>query len=634
MKKFMYLSIAAITIGMAACSSDDEVAQQPEERGFVKTEFNITIPGNMSTRMSDDVVQYHGAGALPNFRGMNNIYLIPFAKAGTVSSGVVTNSEYVIESTDGRLGSRLELLKTDGKSSPQITTDYTIATSLKNRNNLSQVYKDVTVPVGTRSFLFYGVAPDESATNPVTSLEMNGKLNPDGLDGTTPAGIKFALQQIQTSSDNSIKTNLVTYLNSIVNAGTWKTDGEELHELFNVFITNHAGSSANVQALVQDLYTALLNNSSANATAIKAAIESTTYVSSITGGVITFKDVLGDVASADFTDAFPGVLYLPDGAAYLNYDSSSNGGEFKYVDTGMDNVNQVAKLTDYVYPASLYYRANSTISVAKESLLTTYENTTNTWDDVLAAYPLADGGVAHGAVSIETKSLAVEDQIQYAVARLDLNVASAATLNDNDNVAFNPSQDDFTVTGLLIGGQRKVDYLFNPIISEGSPATNVPVYTIWDNQVRSNVKLSTTSALANRVLVLETPSTEKVKFAIEFRNDSGKDFKGKDGIVPAGCKFYLIGEIDPANVGTGGTINTYVRKHNTVAVDGTSVAKTTADNIDQVFVQDYVTIVNATVGSLQNAYNVIPDLRAPKLELGLSVNLTWEAANTYNVPLN
>ena len=634
MKKFMYLSIAAITIGMAACSSDDEFTQQPEERGFVKTEFNITIPGNMATRMSDDVVQNHGAGALPNFRGMNNIYLIPFAKAGTVSNGSVTNSEYVIASTDGRLGSRLELLQTNG-SSPQIGTDYTVATSLTNRKNLSQVYKDVTVPVGTRSFLFYGVAPDESATAPVTSLEVNGKLNPDGLDGTTPAGIQFALEQIQSSFGATFKNDIVAYLNSIVNAGTWKTNGEELHELFNVFVTNHAGSSANVQALVQDLYTTLLNNSSANAIAIKTAIESTDYVTSTAGGVLTFiTGKLGDVNNANFTLAFPGNLYLPDGAAYLSYDSSSNGGEFKYVDTGMDNVNQVAKLTDYVYPASLYYRANSTISVAKQSLIDTYENTGNTWDDVLTAYAGAEGGVNHGAVSMETKSLAVEDQIQYAVARLDLNVASRATLNDNDNVTFNPSTDDFTVTGLLIGGQRKVDYLFNPIISEGSPVTDVPVYTIWDNQVRSNVKLSTTSALANRVLVLETPSTEKVKFAIEFRNDSGKDFKGKDGIVPAGCKFYLIGEIDPANVGTGGITSTYVRKHNTVDVNGTSVAKDTTDPIDQVFVQDYVTIVNATVSSLQNAYNVIPDLRAPKLELGLSVNLTWEAANTYNVPLN
>ena len=638
-KRFAYAGAAILlSAGFAACSSTDDALENVNyiDKGVVKTEFNITIPGRMATRMSDEQVQYHAtADALPTFRGLNNIYLIPFSKAGTVSEGVVTNSEYVITSDDGRLGDRLALLQANALSPTPISSDYSVATSLTSRKNLSQVYKDVEVPIGTKSFLFYGVACDAEATAPVNSFELNGNLTPTGLDGN-PSGIQFALKQIQTSSANAMRTNLVNYLNSIANAKAtgddapagWKTEGAELHEMFTQFVSNHAGSSADVQALVQDLYTALKPYTSTNAIAIKNAINSTTYVNSIsTDGVISFKtDVLGDVSpTANFTAAFPGILYLPDGAAYLTYDST-NG--FSYVDTGMDNVNQIAKVADYVYPASLYYRANSTISVANVSLLTTYENTDNTWAEVLTAYAGAEGGAAHGAVSAATKSVAVEDQIQYAVARMDLNVASKTTLIDTKETAFNVSENNFTVTGVLVGGQRTVDYLFNPIIG-----TSTAQFTIWDNQVKSGVKLSTTPTIANRTLVLETPSTEKVKFAIEFRNDSGKDFYGKNGIVPAGCKFYLIGEIDPAATATT-TYNKYVRPHNTVDASGAAVSKKTTDNIDQVFVQDYVTIINATVGSLENAYNVIPDLRAPQLEIGLSVNLKWEAANTYSVVLD
>jgi hypothetical protein len=56
-------------------------------------------------------------------------------------------------------------------------------------------------------------------------------------------------------------------------------------------------------------------------------------------------------------------------------------------------------------------------------------------------------------------------------------------------------------------------------------------------------------------------------------------------------------------------------------------------SLTQVFKQDYYTTIEATVSNLKKAYNVVPDLRLPQLELGLSVNLTWQAANTYSVTL-
>ena len=55
------------------------------------------------------------------------------------------------------------------------------------------------------------------------------------------------------------------------------------------------------------------------------------------------------------------------------------------------------------------------------------------------------------------------------------------------------------------------------------------------------------------------------------------------------------------------------------------------NNKNQVFLQDYITTAKLTIGenSLKNAYNVVPDLRSPKLELGLSVDLKWEKGITF-----
>lgn len=51
----------------------------------------------------------------------------------------------------------------------------------------------------------------------------------------------------------------------------------------------------------------------------------------------------------------------------------------------------------------------------------------------------------------------------------------------------------------------------------------------------------------------------------------------------------------------------------------------------KVFEQDHTTTANVEITSLKNAYNTIPDLRSPRLELGLSVDLTWQQGLTDDV---
>ena len=590
----MYFGIAAIALSMAACSSDDEVAQT-EELGVVKTQFTIAIPGGAKTRMSEAVTQ---AQANPVFRGMDNIVLIPF---GTPANGTTTKD--IIGSGDNRLGNNLNLGSTEiAKTFVSAYSSTTGAGAGLVNNNNSKLYYNVEVPIGTKSFLFYGKAMDENVAdgNP---QQVNGALTFTGMPNTetTPANVSASLVQIYEAPEggNAVGNALVAYLTAIANAKVtadgvqspaWEDAATSMYQgLFNQFVSARAGSSADVQALVDSLYNQLKDASNPSATAIVDSIKLKATVG--TDG-LTFDTSL---------NGYPANIYLPDGAAVIWWDSTAKKFLAMTQDYGNNLGMNIAGLDVYSYPASLYYRVNSTIHTDTESKESLYTQTNATWESITGQY-----ATANGTVAVNTKSIAISNQIQYAVARLALKVkANTATLQDAENVALNASGSNFQVTGVLIGGQpASVDYLFVPNAAYSK--------TIYDNQIPTGMNLVTSTSddnlVANNTLVLETASTETtVNFAVEFLNNSGKDFVGKDGIIPNGCKFYLIGQLD--------------------------ITKLTNPTIDQIFKQDYVTEVIAKVGSLRQAYNVIPDLRAPKLELGLSVDLTWQQANTYEVDL-
>ena len=126
---------------------------------------------------------------------------------------------------------------------------------------------------------------------------------------------------------------------------------------------------------------------------------------------------------------------------------------------------------------------------------------------------------------------------------------------------------------------------------------------------------------------------EPVNIAVEIKNNSGRDFYGHDGLIPAGGTFYLVGQLNPAN-GTGladaaawAAAGVYTGANNTIAHPG--YGKT------RVFIQDFKTTVNFNISekALQKAYSSIPDLRSTKLLFGLSVDLTWKAGLEFNVNL-
>lgn len=249
----------------------------------------------------------------------------------------------------------------------------------------------------------------------------------------------------------------------------------------------------------------------------------------------------------------------------------------------------------FVYPASLYYMANTDIKTADTRLSDQYSTD---WETCLGLY---NGGDTE--VTATTQSVALVEPVKYAVGRFDV-AAKFSSDNINDNVGESiavTTGEGITLDGILIGGQKYVDWQFAPVDASEE-------YTIYDASVTST-ELGTAdiaSKIMAQSLALPTKAGTNVNFALELTNNTGVAFTGVDGIVPNGAKFYLVGQLVPQAKKAG----------------------------NQVFAKAYNTKANVTINSLAHAYNGIPDLKNPKLELGLSVKLEWTEGLVQDVTID
>jgi hypothetical protein len=589
------MSSMALLTAFTACSSDDATENQITPTGEkAKTSFVVSLPLRSGTRMAATTVQ--NLGTLDQFRGMDFMTLIPFNRNGAV------------QTSDTRIGSNINLPVTASAS------NYMADNALTNTGCIK--YDNVTIPVGTYSFLFYGKAKDANYNVAITTdadKHTYGILQAVGLTESTPASIGFNLVKIYPEvTANAVRDALASYVSAIAAAKVgddtgqhwYDTDNDALLGLYNEFVTLSLGSSDGVKKAVQDLYSLIYSNSDPLAVAICDAIKTKATPSA---GVLTFNSLLGEGETA-----YPKSIHLPEGAAALSW--SDGTPKVATANTTAESNNMgfvIPRVTDYVYPPSLYYRANSTLQTAETSQSASYA-ADKSWATILAGY--TDGTV----VKTTTKSVAIKDPIQYAVGRLEATVQlGAATLYDHNGDAVTPPVAGFPVSAILIGGQRNVDFQFVPK-SAADPCV------IYDNVLTSINATSGAASAAMHTLALETASGTKVNVAIELTNNTGQDFRGHNGdIIKKDAKFYLTAELDPTN---GSTLT-----GNTPAVNS------------RVFLQDYVTKADFTIkaGSagvtnntgLGNAYGVIPDLTSPTMELGMSVDLTWQEGITFTLDM-
>ena len=247
------------------------------------------------------------------------------------------------------------------------------------------------------------------------------------------------------------------------------------------------------------------------------------------------------------------------------------------------------------------------------------------WESILDNYETG-GSYTPAKVSTTTQSVSLYSPIQYAVASFIVNAYFKGEIEDGGEdfdgggkVVTIPTE-GMKLTGILIGGQKTVGWDFRQPATDFTGNDNKE-YTIYDASHKSGtggtnawipVKTSSTGITPAYSLALETKGAvstdpETVRFALEFINNTDKEFVGRDGIVPVGGKFYLVGEL-----------------HSETTADG-------GDAHVKVFEQDHTTTANVEITSLKNAYNTIPDLRSPRLELGLSVDLEWQEGLTDDV---
>jgi hypothetical protein len=565
-------------VGFSACSSSDDVVNNPDfdpETNTVKTQFAISLPSNVhapQTRMSSTTVQE----AVGSFRGMQDIILLPFSNT-TINSATKLLGDPIVFS-DNIAASGLTALSGETATGGNY-----------------KVFNDVTVPMGTSAFIFYAQALATGGTEFINGKTVRTAPTGEGKAGT--AGYTFNPQMIfsgdaTSTSDNKKGTDIATYLTSIATVSGWKGNAN-LGGLYNEFVKMTAGSSAAVQRVVTDLWNSLKNNSDDLSKAIVTAITNSTYASVSSSTLSLSSDISG----------YPANLNLPDGAAAVKWDDTNN--KFEVDNSG----NTVGSLNAYVYPASLWYTVNTPIRVATEKkadesgVYKSGNTAVATWNEALTLY-----GTSNGSVSSTTRSIALVNPIQYAVGRFDVSVKCANTLKDQQGTTVNVPTDGFPVTAVLIGGQKAVDFAFT------NPSGNE--YTIYDNAVTGVSAKAGSADGTNYTLALETVEGTDVNIAVEFENTSGVDFYGKNGqVIPAGGKFYLT---------------------------ATLTASAATQTGSRVFKQDYYTTAILTIvegsastpAGLGVATNTIPDLRTPQLELGMSVNLEWQAGHEYDINFN
>ena len=433
---------------------------------------------------------------------------------------------------------------------------------------------------GTDRMLVYGKATKPSPTNPA----VDGALSALPTIRKNTADIQFSLTSIRESTEAPAEANaLASYMTNIANTTGWSTTtNPTLKSYYLDFIRIGSegaglmsGAAANIKAFVAALK-ALLTGSDALSTAIKANIDANSSIASNT---------------------YPQSLGLPDGAAAIRWTGSQF--EVKTTTTQLDNINGINR---YTYPAELMFFVDSPIRTsAKEVSKTVYQENTKTWSAFLN-----DNYTGSTAVNTNTKAVAVENPIQYGVGRLDLTLTTMSPeLRDaKDEVVSNTSMTTLPLTGVIIGGQHTVGFNMKP---QGEQ-TDIDGRFIYETTVdKTNY---TTQGYKTSTLVLQSYDNEKVPVILEFENNTEHAFTGKDGTVYPGARFYLIALIDPA--------------------DKKEVGK---DYTNRVFTQDYITTMSMRVTSLAKAYTCMPDLLAPRLEVGVQVVTKWIQATTTNVEL-
>ena len=616
----MLLMPVLLVQALSSCSLIDEPETISGDLN-VKASLAFTVSSDKknSTRMADDVAQETG------FRGLDIVSMIPFAING---EDFVNHGQKIVNTDE-----------------PSLLLDD--ASRVNETKNTYYFYQSYTMVRGVNAFLVYGRAgktnmsaptgvPEEAYFGSLRFMSKEETSMQQLSDLTTPdlRKLRFTLDPIYPSSTVPAEAPadaelLAGYLSYIAQTPGWSVTNPSYMFFTGLNDEGHmvmAGSSANVVAHVNALYNMIKSENEALKNAIRDRIQNPeqseqnlninlTSTGSGDSWKLTAIQKKADGNSYENIE-YPSSVGLPDGAAALRWVVSENKFVPQTMTTPLDNINNIGR---FCYPAELFYYANSRINTSNWIIGPAVYYADN-WDDVCSQYQYQPGTVTNS-----TKAVAICDPLQYAVGRLKISLKAETTpLKDSngDNVPLEATS--FPLTGVIVCNQHPVDFNFKPVLEASGASSHDDDSFIYDTQVKNGSDyycLSTTEQNIPSTLVLQTYDTgegndkkgaEEVTIVMEFQNDSGQSFSGKDCVIYPGTKFYLIGKIKPSE---------------------TTSSNEPAEAKGRVFTQDYVTTINTKVQSLDNAYNVLPDLIGGRLELGVELVSSWVQAETTNVIL-
>ena len=475
-----------------------------------------------------------------------------------------------------------------------------------------------------------------------------------------------------------------------------------------------AGSGPAVKRMINDLYQVLFKVKSATPTNLeetvamrladvicanigKAFDTSVSFEFQKNSSLISF---VGSTSSYDKLNVdatlndFPKTKFnLPYGATILeiSYNTSANAPEYNYMGAvptyAMGGSTSAFDPSNYVFPPELMYFGNSPIRTTNTTKGTSDypDGTTNWMDD---NNNLWGDWTNNAHVLSTTRAVAMKNCINYANALLKCNVKYGTNAlkdnnhqiqyertgaNETDNVisVATGAAGMFELTGILVGGQnRTVGWDFIPRADASINEPTVPQfkYMVYDSEISDGTIPAATSASGGSAsadvytLLWDNwdysfmgQSQRTVYVALEFKNNSGKDFWGMNNLIPKDGTFYITGKLDPDVITVDGKTAAEITADKSLGVTWPAAyemppyytaAQATAkgdETLDKktikerrVFMQDYVTEATfvLTENSLKYALVAVPDLRSTQISLGLSVDLHWrEGLKFTNVPL-
>lgn len=598
---------------LTSCQKQEDVSEVTEPaKTYVLADLALSLPASTAprTRMTTDVTQSNG-----NFRGIQRLSIIPFTKQGKITSTDMPSyyeSEPIVNNANWTV--------------PENTVHH---------------YQKVHLMKGVASFLTYGQAAAVTG-----GKDINGSLIPkvEGQSQTagimpermavSPANLTFELEKIYKEEQIPAgATAIANYLTHIARAEgkitvpetggeetvSWK-DAEDawLQLLYMNFINQNdqetnimPGSARNVKAFVSTLYRRLYAMNYGDGTIEKAIVNDILdRIKNYSGVTCTGEGTDLMVTNLGTYDSYPNDLDLPDGAAAVRWtDVVENEVTVKKfvpqtVTTPDALINTINR---FAYPPELYYYSNSRIKTSNTEI----QDNDPSWAKVLEQYPY-DNAVVSG----DTKAVAIKEPLQYGVAHLSATIASTSNnLPDADGNLIDveyQSEPSFPVTGIIICGQRPVDFEFKVKTTATGETTGDELF-IYDRHLNTNtggtpfyLKFGDPASGPFETLALQNEDGKDVTIMLELENQSGKNFKGEDGIVYKGTKFYLTGQVKLS----GGS--------------DTSVSASEKDDVKKrVFTQDHTTTVTMKVQTLAHAYNVMPNILSGRLEIGVDIKLDW-----------